>query len=86
MPKASCKFRVTSVEKTRAPEGRDKELYYENDHIRLAPMYDENDPEDTKFSKATPSGSFEAQISNPALLDQFQVGEDYYLDLTPVTE
>ena len=51
--------------------------------IKLCCQYDESDPEDTKFSKATPSGSMELRISNPNLISKFQPGQIYYVDLTP---
>ena len=39
--------------------------------------------EDASFSKATPSGRFEARIDNVAALDamQFETGKTYYLTI-----
>ena len=73
MPRARCKFRVDSVTLTGHEE-----------QIRLTAQYDSNDPEDTRFSEATPWGTFEAGISNPALRGKFNVGDEYYVDLVPV--
>lgn len=34
------------------------------------------------WSKFTPSGQLTMNITNPALLDSFDAGKDYYLDIT----
>lgn len=75
-PKATCKFKVEAIEPT--PGHPEQEI------ITLRAVYDESDPEDTKFSAATPWGELRFGLSNPNLLGQFQVGESYYLDLVPV--
>lgn len=71
--KARCKFKVSSVE----PLG-------DGEKIKMHTQYDEDDPEDTKFSSATPWGNIEFGLSNPNLVGTFKVGEVYYLDLVPV--
>ena len=73
---ARCKFRVFSVES-----------HEWGDQVNLYTEYDENDPEDTRFAIATPSGSMEFLVSNPNLVGAFQSGrQTYYVDLTPVQE
>ena len=47
-------------------------------------QYDQNTPEDQRYSKATPTGRLEMQVDNPAALEQFQLGKAYYIDFTPV--
>lgn len=74
--KARCKFRVGSVERRPADQ----------DVVKLHTLYDENDPEDTRFSEATPWGSMEMGISNPNLLGHFKPGQVYYVDLIPVED
>jgi hypothetical protein len=39
--------------------------------------------EDNTFAKFSPSATLQIQITNPALLGQFKVGEKYYVDFTP---
>ena len=39
--------------------------------------------ENKEWSKWTPSGSLKMQINNPAALEQFVVGKDYFIDITP---
>lgn len=39
----------------------------------------DNLEEDTHFSKATPYGNLEMNVTNVAALEQFQVGDFYYL-------
>jgi hypothetical protein len=52
--------------------------------VKLQAEYDATIPEDQRFAQATPSGSMEMHIDNPAALAQFELGKDYYLDFTPV--
>ena len=52
--------------------------------VKFNCLYDASDPEDTKFSKATPSGEMTLQISNPNLAGKFSPGQSFYVDLTPV--
>jgi hypothetical protein len=72
---ARCKFVATSVEK----KG--------NDHIEveLQARYDsEVSNDDRAYSKATPTGSFTATITNPSVIGMFEEGRAYYLDISPV--
>lgn len=41
------------------------------------------DPENVRFTKATPWGNIKLGIDNPAALERFKVGEQYYVDFTP---
>ena len=50
--------------------------------LKFSTQYDQSIPEDQRFAKATPSGSMEMQVDNPAALEQLKLGEAYYLDLT----
>lgn len=47
-------------------------------------QYDQNTPEDQRYSKATPTGTLTMQVDNPAALEQFELGKAYYIDFTPV--
>lgn len=40
--------------------------------------------EDISFQKATPSGSAEFQIDNPAAAEQLVIGKSYYFDISEV--
>ena len=75
MPKAVCKFSVTSVESSSW-----------EDVITMGTEYDPEDPEDTKFSAATPWGEFKFGLSNPNLKGQFEVGQVYHLHLIPIED
>ena len=48
-------------------------------------VYDQKIAEDISFQKATPSGFAEYQIDNPKAAEQLVIGQDYYVDFTPVT-
>lgn len=45
---------------------------------------DDGSDENNTYAKFSPSGEFKLTIANPALLDQHKVGEEYYVDFTPV--
>ena len=45
-------------------------------------VYDQDTPEDQRFAKATPTGSLQIGVDNPAVV--FEPGRSYYLDFTPV--
>lgn len=51
--------------------------------LKFNAQYDQSIPEDQRYCKATPSGTIEMQVDNPAALEQFKLGEYYYLDFTP---
>ena len=53
--------------------------------IKMSPVYGNNDPkhENTKFWEATPGGSLELNVINASAAEIFEVGKEYYLDLTP---
>jgi hypothetical protein len=42
-------------------------------------------PENEEWSKWTPSGQLSMNITNPALLDAFQPGKDYFIDISEAT-
>ena len=78
MPNAVCKFRVESVVQSQYNQGEET--------IVMCPSYDPDDPEDTKFSRATPWGQLEFGLSNPNLLGLFKVGQMYHLHLIPIED
>ena len=43
-------------------------------------------PENNQFSQASPSGSLEMHINNPAAFDFLEPGKSYYLDFTPAPD
>jgi hypothetical protein len=53
--------------------------------VKLNPSYVSN-PENPNhaFWKATPTGSLEMQINNPAVFGFFKPGQSFWLDFTPV--
>lgn len=52
--------------------------------LRFETRYDDTIPEDRRFMKATPWGSIEMNIDNPAALARFELGKDYYVDFSEV--
>lgn len=51
--------------------------------LRFQAVYDQSTEENRRFTKATPSGSMEMTIDNPAASEQFQLGKYYYADFSP---
>ncbi|HEX5324411.1 MAG TPA: hypothetical protein VFW40_11535 [Capsulimonadaceae bacterium] len=58
---------------------------YNSEIVKLAAVtsgYEEL-PEDKHFSKYTPSGSLDLQVSNPNVQGFFVPGDRYYIEITP---
>lgn len=70
-----AKFTCNTVET--GPGGADGMRTY-----RFTPQYDSSVPEDKRFSRYTPIGELSLTVDNPAV--QFEPGQAYYLDFTPV--
>jgi hypothetical protein len=52
--------------------------------LKFEARYDSTDTEHQRFTQATPWGTIEMQIDNPAALEQFEIGKQYYADFSPV--
>lgn len=51
--------------------------------VKLSAVYGSSDkPANVEWSKATPSGSLQMNITNPAAYEQFEVGKEYFLDFS----
>jgi hypothetical protein len=72
-----AKFRVDAIERTKQGS---EELHT----VRMSPVYGNNDPEheNTKFWRATPSGTLQMGTINKAAAEQFDLGGEYYIDFT----
>ena len=76
MEKTRCKFVVTAVTRTNwSPTGAT---------LRLTTQYDSTIPEDQRFAIATPSGTIEINVDNPAAVEFLGLGKTFYVDFTPV--
>ncbi len=51
--------------------------------LKFNAVYDPDTPEDRRFQLATPTGSAELHIDNPAAIARFELGKAYYVDFTP---
>ncbi len=74
-----AKFRVRSINhlETSSPDDTLAE-------VSLYAVYGDGKGNES-WSRYTPSGDLKMMITNPAAIDAFDVGKDYYLDITPVT-
>lgn len=74
-----AKFAVTQIIKTVVAAN-----YPEQVKIVLEPRYDQKLAEDVSFCKATPSGRMEMTIDNPIAIERMPIGQQFYVDFTPV--
>jgi hypothetical protein len=51
--------------------------------LKFSAQYDTSIPEDQRFQESTPSGVFEMMCTNPSALAKFELGKQYYFDITP---
>lgn len=74
-----AKFKVDSIERQKWGDGTEVHT------IKLSAVYGKNDPnhENTKFWKATPSGSIQLGCANPEATKLFDLGREYYIDFSP---
>ena len=58
----------------------------EGNAVKFRTVYEpdaEKDTENARFTKATPWGEIRLGIDNPAALEQFAAGKNYYVDFSP---
>lgn len=78
MPKQThCKFKCTEL------ASYDPEQFL---RIKLEASYDQGDIDDQSFSRATPSGVFDATIANPAVFPVFALGKNYRVVIEEIEE
>lgn len=70
-----AKFQVESITRYYWGEGA---------MVKLSARYDSTIPEDQRFQEATPSGSMEMRVENPAALEVLELGKFFYVDFTPI--
>lgn len=56
--------------------------YKKDDYINFAPVYSGSE-ENKEFFKATPGGEIRLFVVNAAAMEQFELGQEYYIDFTP---
>jgi hypothetical protein len=60
----------------------------ENNEVKFRTIYEPDaskDTENARFTQATPWGEIRMGINNPAALEQFKVGDPYYVDFHPAS-
>ncbi len=72
-----AKFSVRNVERR-----SDTQEHLEFSPVCSSPFDAEGNSEDNTYAKWTPSGSLTLEITNPALIGRFSVGQTFYLDFT----
>jgi hypothetical protein len=71
-----AKFMLTSIK---------KHCWGDSQTFVFNAQYDTTIPEDRRFAKASPSGEFTIQVDNPLAAAQFELGKQYYFDITPAS-
>lgn len=73
-----AKFKVQSIQDSTDQAGK-----VHGRRVTLTPVYSD-DPahENRSFWQATPIGSIDMWINNPAAFEQFEQGAEYYIDFT----
>jgi hypothetical protein len=71
------KFRVASVEYYTEPKPDAPRK------VKLYAQHDDGQPENTRYAKATPTGTIEMTIDNPPAAEVFAPGKVFYVDFTP---
>lgn len=78
MSPVRAKFRVTQTVQNAAHGKHEKPTHT----IRLSPVTS-GSPENEEFYKWTPGGSIELSVVNDETAQQFELGQEYYVDFTP---
>lgn len=79
------KFTVTELTFWQDPGVPEAKYYETGRRVVLQCVYDKNGiPEDRQYAKATPTGKIEMVIDNPSAIAQFPIGQQFYVDFTPV--
>lgn len=73
-----AKMTVTGIEDGTYVEGKRATFYAVYDSDPASPNHE--------WSKWTPWGKLELDITNPAAFDQFEIGKTYWVDIHPVEE
>jgi hypothetical protein len=90
-----AKFKVDEIKRMRTSipkveDGNPGKVKWTDGELRtiiMSPVYGNGDPnhENTKFWQASPSGKFELGCANLAATEQFELGKEYYLDISPAS-
>jgi len=73
-----CKLMVEKVTQTFDSDGKAT-----TEQVRLRAVYGEGDTENAKWSKYTPSASFEIYINNPDAFGVLRTDHEFYVDFIP---
>ena len=85
MKKTRCKFVVSRVSH-HGYSGMPASALPQESVTLMAVSGSSGSAEDVSFSSATPQGTLEITITNPAIVGTFRPGSHYYLDLITIEE
>lgn len=76
-----AKMRINHID-NRSLDNYGQQTLYFNPVSKSSGYPEDGSDENNTFAKFSPSGMLSLTIANPALLNQFKEGEEYYLDFT----
>lgn len=74
-----AKFKLTEIRQHHWASPKSRTLHFDA-------QYDPSIREDMRFFDATPTGSFEMLCNNADALAQFELGKNFYFDITPAND
>lgn len=87
MSKMRAKLQVGSIKENFYGPDETKSSETLSLHAVSASKYPEDgSDEDNTYAKFSPDARLTITVANPALFDQFKVGDKYYVDFTPAGE
>lgn len=84
LARMKAKMQLKSIEKYPEDGTPSQETLFFSAVGKSTAYPEDGSDEDNTFAKWTPSGELKLCITNPSLIGQFEVGQKYYLDFTPV--
>lgn len=82
MPKMRAKLQVTGIQPSFYPADVKTGERLTFHAVANCPYPEDGSDEDNTYAKFSPDAQLSIFIANPALFDQFKVGERYYVDFT----
>ena len=81
MKNVRAKFRCSSVTKTTTGSNDEAGNPIYNEGVKMQAVYGPDGSPNGEWSRWTPSGSLELNVTNPALAGHFLPGKEYFIDI-----
>lgn len=77
-PVVRAKFKCWSIEHEKSPDPQ-----YNSAKVTLDAVYEDGKGVNQEWSQWTPAGQIVMHITNPAAIERFEQGKEYFVDFTP---